>query len=99
MEAVKHPGRTITFKMKQDFETTILSRSTGIQQTVAFDCVHRDISSREFFPTTLRPTEKGLSSFDSWPNTVWILRLSNIRVTDKSASEVYDSYYSDNDDG
>jgi len=87
---VADPKKTITFKMTQDESMTMLSRTTGIQQTVALDCTHRGLRNEEFFPTNLRPTEKGLSAFDSWPNTVWILRLSNIEVTSKSASEVYD---------
>ena len=86
---VTSPDKTITFKMTQDESMTMLSRATKIQQTVAFDCVHRGLQRKEFSPTNLRPTEKGLGGFDSWPNTVWILRLSNIEVTSKSASEVY----------
>jgi len=86
---VTHPQRSITFKMTQDESITMLSRNTKIQQTVALDCTHRGMRSEDFSPTNLRPTEKGLSSFDSWPNTVWILRLSNIEVTSRSASEVY----------
>jgi hypothetical protein len=87
---VAHPKRTITFKMTQDESTTMLTRTTDIEQTVAVDCTHHGINSEGFSPTNLRPTEKGLSSFDSWPNTVWILRLSNIEVTAKPASEVYE---------
>jgi len=87
---VTDPTRTITFEMTQDESLTMLKRTTEIQQTVALDCVHRGLRSEDFSPTNLRPTEKGLASFDSWPNNVWLLRLSNIEVTSKSASEVYE---------
>lgn len=87
---VQHPKRTITLEMKQDEKMTMLSRSTEIQNTVAMDCVHRGLGSDEFFPTNLQPTEKGLAVFDSWPNSVWILRLSNIEATSRPASEVYE---------
>ncbi|MCB1278222.1 hypothetical protein [Prosthecobacter sp.] len=86
---VEHPKRTITFKMTQDKSITMLSRKSEIQKTVAMDCEHRGIGSEEFFPTNLHPTEKGLMAGDSWPNSVWILRLSHIEVTDKPASDVY----------
>lgn len=39
--------------------------------------------------TNLRPTEKGLASFDSWPGSVWSLKLTNIEVSNRSAQEVY----------
>jgi hypothetical protein len=86
---VTDPTRTITFKMTQDESITMLYRETGIQKTVALDCAHRGLRSETFSPTNLHPTEKGLKAFDSWPNSVWILRLSNIEVTSKSPSEVY----------
>ncbi len=86
---VKEPTRTITFKMTQDESITMLFRKTKISKTVALDCDHRGLGSKDFFPTNLRPTEKGLASSDSWPNSVWMLRLSNIEVTSKPASEVY----------
>jgi hypothetical protein len=56
---------------------------------VALDCTHRGIGREDFSPTNLIPTEKGLGSFDSWPNSVWILHLSKIEVTSKPASEIY----------
>lgn len=87
---VADPQRTMTFKMSQDKSITMLSRTSEIQQTVALDCVHRGLNSGDFSPTNLRPTEKGLGAFDSWPNTIWILRLSNIEVTSKSAAEAYE---------
>ncbi len=87
---VTDPKRTITFNMTQDESMTMLSRTTEIQKTIAVDCAHRGLGSDEFFPTVLQPTEKGLSSFDSWPNSVWVIRLSNIEVTSRSASDVYE---------
>jgi len=87
---VKAPARTMTFKMTQDESITMLSRTSKIQKTVAVDCLHRGLGSEDFFPTNLRPTEKGLGAYDSWPNSVWIIRLSNIEVTSKPASEVYE---------
>lgn len=93
---IKDPKRTITFKMTQDASMTMLSRNTEIQQTVAMDCANRALGSEDFSPTNLNPTEKGLSAFDSWPNSVWILRLSNIEATTKSAAEVYEEKISKN---
>lgn len=93
---VKNPKRTITFAMTQNSSMTMLTRKTAIQQTVAMDCTNRGLGSEEFSPTNLNPTEKGMSAFDSWPNTVWILRLSNIEVSAKPASEVYQKKVSGN---
>ena len=87
---VKEATRTISFAMTQDASMTMLSRNTKIPHTVAMDCTNRALGSEEFSPTNLNPTEKGLSAFDSWPNSVWMLRLSNIEVTSKSAAEVYE---------
>ena len=86
---VTHPERTITFEMSHKEGTAILMRTTEIQQTVALDCTHCAIGSDEFARTNLIPTEKGLASFDSWPGTVWIVRLSNLEVSDRPAMEVY----------
>jgi hypothetical protein len=46
-----------------------------MQETVAMDCTHRGQGSDKFFRTNLRPTEKGLASFDSWPAGAWTVRL------------------------
>lgn len=86
---VKQPKRTITFSMSQEEDITMLTRKTQMQETVAMDCTHRGLGSDKFSRTNLRPTEKGLASFDSWPGTVWTLRLSDLEVTDRPASEVY----------
>jgi hypothetical protein len=93
---VKDPKRTISFAMTQDPSMTMLTRKTAIQQTVAMDCENRGLGSEEFSPTNLNPTEKGLSAFDSWPSSVWVLRLSNIEVTSKPAAEVYEEKVSKN---
>jgi len=86
---VKDPKRTITFSMSQDKGMTMLSRKTEMQKTVAMDCTHRGLGSDKYARTNLYPTEKGLAAFDSWPGSVWSLRLSDFEVTDRSASEVY----------
>lgn len=83
------PKRTVTFSMSQDAQITMLTRKTKMQKTVAMDCSHRGLGTDQFSRTNLRPTEKGLAAFDSWPGTVWTLRLSDFEVTDRSASEVY----------
>jgi hypothetical protein len=93
---VQYPKRTITFRMTQDESITMLFRESEIQKTVALDCEHRGLSSKEFSRTNLNPTEKGLMAGDSWSNSVWSLRLSNIEVTSKSASEVYKDKVSKN---
>ena len=86
---VGNPKRTITFSMSQEEGITMLARKTQMQKTVAMDCTHRGLGADKFSRTNLRPTEKGLAAFDSWPETVWTLRLSNFEVTDRPASEVY----------
>jgi hypothetical protein len=86
---VQHPKRTMTFRMTQDESITMLFRESEIQKTVAFDCEYRGLGSEGFSRTNLNPTEKGLMAGDSWPNSVWALRLSNIEVTSKPAIEVY----------
>lgn len=88
--AVADRARTITFKMTQDESITMLYRETGIQNTVALDCRYRQLGSDELGQTNLYPTEKGLVGGDSWSNSVWMLRLSNIEVTSKPAAEVYE---------
>jgi hypothetical protein len=87
---VKHAKRTITFSMSQVEDITMLMRKTQMQETVAMDCTHRGLGGDKFSRTNIWPTEKGLASSDSWPGTVWTLRLSNFEVTDRPASEVYE---------
>jgi len=86
---VTHPERTVTFSMSQGDETTKLNRTTKMQETVALDCEYCPVGSKEFSRTVLMPSEKGVASSDSWPNTVWILRLSNFEVSNRPAPEVY----------
>ena len=76
--------------MTQDASITMLFRKTEIQKTVAVDCEHRSVRSEDFLPTNLLPTEKGLMVGDSWSNSVWAIRISNIEVTSKSAEKVYE---------
>ncbi len=68
---------------------SLLTRTTKIQQTVAMDCGNRSGKRETYSSTNLRPTEKGLASFDSWPDSVWSIKLINIEVTNRSAQEVY----------
>ena len=89
VSVVKDPKRTVTFSMTQDERVTMLMRKTEMQQTVAMDCTHLGLGSDKYSRTNLYPTEKGLAAGDSWPETVWSLRLSNFEVSDRSASEVY----------
>lgn len=89
VSVVKDPKRTVTFSMTQDEKVTMLMRKTEMQQTVAMDCTHLGLGSDKYSRTNLYPTEKGLAAGDSWPETVWSLRLSNFEVSDRSASEVY----------
>ncbi|MGB6220929.1 hypothetical protein [Haloferula sp.] len=86
---VKNPQRTVTFKMTNKDGITMLFRETRVQKTVAMDCENRGLGSPDFSRTNLHPTEKGLMAGDSWPGSVWTLRLSNFEVTDRSAQEVY----------
>ena len=86
---VKNPKRTVKFAMSRKEGITMLSRTTKMQETVAMDCVHRVLDREGLFRTNLRPSEKGLGAFDSWPPNVWMLKLSNFEVTDRPAQEVY----------
>jgi len=83
------PKRTITFSMSHKKGLTMLIRKSKMQETVAMDCTHRGLGVDKFSRTNLRPTEKGLAAYDSWPDTVWTIRLFNFDVTDRPASEVY----------
>lgn len=87
---VKLPKRTVTFSMVQDEQITMVTRKTQMQETVAMDCTHRSLDSEKFSRTNLRPTVKGLASFDSWPSNVWTVRLNNFEVTNRPAEEVYE---------
>jgi hypothetical protein len=93
---VQDPKRTITFRMTQNQSVTMLFRESKIQKTVSLDCEHQGLDSENFSNTNLNPTEKGLTAGDSWPNSVWLLRLSNIEVTSRPASEVYKEKVSKN---
>jgi hypothetical protein len=86
---VTKPERTLSLAMSNEEGMTLLSRTTKMEPAVAMDCTHRAAGSEKFARTNLHPTEKGLGGFDSWPGTVWTLRLSNFEVTDRPADEVY----------
>lgn len=87
---VENANRTVTFKMSQSEKITMVNRTTKMKETVALDCTHRGLGDDDFHRTNLHPTANGLASFDSWPSSVWTVKMSNFEVTDKPASEVYE---------
>jgi hypothetical protein len=89
VKEVAHPDRTVTFSLSNQDALTMLSRTTSVQQTVAMDCKQRAVGKEAFETTYLRPTAGGQTGFDSWPDGVWMVQLSNFEVTDRPMEEVY----------
>lgn len=87
---VTKPEQTITLDFQVTEDGHILTRTTQIQQTVAFNCYEMQINGKEFFKNNnFFPTEKGQKEEQRWLNDYWHLQLRDIEVTTKTAAQVF----------
>jgi len=74
-------------KITDTMSIMMLVTRNGMKRTLVFDARMSIPKEKEPFPTGITPIEPGLSSYESWPNPITEIVLSNFRLTDTAAAQ------------
>jgi hypothetical protein len=77
------PERTISFRLEQTDEGTVLRVKNPFAKSITYDCLIQHYSEQRLRKTTIVPVRGGLMSFEMWPYPVAQVVLSNVRYTQK----------------
>lgn len=81
---VSVPERTITFKLEQTEEGTILTVKNPFAKTILYDCMIQHYKAQNFAKTSIMPVQGKLMNFEHWPDPLTQVVISNVRfVADK----------------
>jgi hypothetical protein len=77
----------ISFSLKQeqikdDFNIMMLVTRNGLKRTLTFDASMTIPEGKGVFKTGITPVDPGQSGYESWPNPIVRLVLSNFKLTD-----------------
>jgi hypothetical protein len=74
-------------KITDTMTIMMLVTRNGLKRTLVFDARMSIPKEKDPFKTDITPIEPGLSSYESWPNPIIELVLSNFRFTDAAAAQ------------
>jgi hypothetical protein len=77
------PERTISFRLEQTYDGTVLRVKNPFEKSITYDCLIQHYSEQRLRKTTIVPVRGGLMSFEMWPYPVAQVVLSNVRYTQK----------------
>ena len=77
------PDRTISFRLEQTDEGTILQVKNPFRKTIIYDCLIQHYSEQRLRKTSIVPVQAGLVSFEMWPYPVAQVVVSNVRYVQK----------------
>jgi len=77
------PERTISFRLEQTDEGTVLSVKNPFTKSIIYDCAIQHYSEQRFRKTSIIPVRAGLVSFEMWPYPVAQVVVSNVRYAPK----------------
>lgn len=77
------PERTISFRLEQTDEGTILQVKNPFTKNIIYDCLIQHYSEQRLRKTTIVPVHAGLASFEMWPYPVAQVVISNVRYVQK----------------
>lgn len=77
------PERTISFRLEQTDEGTILQVKNPFTKSVMYDCAIQHYSEQRFRKTSIVPVQPGLVSFEMWPYPVAQVVVSSVRYDQK----------------
>jgi hypothetical protein len=81
------PERTVSFRLEQIDEGTILQVKNPFKKNIIYDCVIQHYSEQRLRKTSIVPVQAGLTSFEMWPYPVAQVVVSNMRYADKKGGE------------
>ena len=73
------PERTISFRLEQTDEGTILQVKNPFAKNIVYDCLIQHYSEQRLRKTSIIPVRAGLMSFEMWPYPVAQVVVSNVR--------------------
>jgi hypothetical protein len=73
------PERTISFRLEQTDEGTVLRVKNPFAKNIIYDCLIQHYSEQRLRKTSILPVPAGLMSFEMWPYPVAQAVISNVR--------------------
>lgn len=77
------PERTVSFRLEQTDEGTILTVKNPFAKSIIYDCVIQHYSEQRLRKTSIVPVQAKLVSFEMWPYPVAQVVVSNVRYAQK----------------
>ena len=77
------PERTVSFRLEQTDEGTILQVKNPFTKNIIYDCLIQHYSEQRLRKTTIIPVQARLVSFEMWPYPVAQAVISNVRYVQK----------------
>ncbi len=77
------PERTISFRLEQTDEGTVLKVKNPFTKSIMYDCLIQHYSEQRLRKTSIVPVQAGLMSFEMWPYPVAQVVVSNVRYAQK----------------
>src|SRR6185503_12886873 len=83
VKTVAKAERTVSFRLEQTDEGTILSVKNPFTKPILYDCLLQHYSEQRLRKTSIVPVQAGLVSFEMWPYPVAQVVVSNVRYAPK----------------
>ena len=77
------PERTISFRLEQTEEGTMLRVKNPFTKSITYDCLIQHYSEQRLRRTSILPVQAGLASFEMWPYPVAQVVVSNVRYAQR----------------
>ena len=83
VKTVAKPERTISFRLEQNDEGTVLQVKNPFSKSIIYDCAIQHYSEERFRKTSIIPVQARLMSLEMWPYPVAQVVVSNVRYAQK----------------
>lgn len=83
VKTIAKPERTVSFRLAQTDEGTVLSVKNPFTKSIMYDCAIQHYSEQRFRKTSIIPVQAGLVSFEMWPYPVAQVVVSGVRYGQK----------------
>jgi hypothetical protein len=83
VKTVAKAERTISFRLEQIDEGTVLRVKNPFTNRITYDCLIQHYSEQRLRKTSILPVQAGLASFEMWPYPVAQVVVSNVRYAQK----------------
>ena len=77
------PERTISFRLEQTDEGTVLRVKNPFTKSIIYDCLTQHYSEQRLRKTSILPVPAGLMGFEMWPYPIAQVVVSNVRNAQK----------------